>query len=127
METIFKSVYHTLKWLEALTGFSYREVNIILYFIIIPGIFSYYIGTLFKSKIPIIGFSLGVLIACIVIPDFKVFSSKAFDTAVDFLNWFEIIGLNYIQASVVFCVIVPLLMLLILVLLKKRVFSRISK
>ncbi len=126
METIFKSVYHTLKWLEALTGFSYREVNIILYFIIIPGIFSYYIGALFKSKIPVIGFLLGVLILCIAFPDFKVFSSKVFDTAVDFLNWFESIGLNYIQASVVFCVIVPLLMLLTFVLLKKK-FSRTSK
>lgn len=120
METVFKIVYDFLKWLEALTGFSYREINIIVYFIIIPAVFVYLIGKLLSSKIPFRLFLGLLLIALVTIPNFEVFSIHAFDVAVDFLNWFDNIGLNYIEASVVICVLVPILIIIGLVVLKKR-------
>jgi len=58
--------------------------------------------------------------AVLFIPDFEQFSSTLFDVSVDFLNWFDIIGLNYVQASVVICVLAPLLIIGILMYFKKR-------
>jgi len=36
MNEIFKLVYAFLKWISKITGFTYREINSIVYFIIVP-------------------------------------------------------------------------------------------
>ncbi len=109
MNEIFKIVYQSLKWMAKISGFSYREINIIVYYIIIPSIFIILIERILKTNYLKIGFSILIIISLLLIPDFNAFSSWLFDRSVDFLNWFDVIGLNYIQASVIICVVVPII------------------
>ena len=111
MNEAFKIVYDFLKWISKTSGFTYHEVNIIVYFIIIPAIIIYMIERILKTNYLKIGFVVLILLTIIIIPDFSVFSTSLFNKSVDFLNWFSIIGLNYIQTSVVICVIVPLIII----------------
>jgi len=112
MNKIFNIVYHIVIWLSELTGFTYREMNIIVYFIILPFIYFALIDRTFKFHYAKIGFSITTILALIAIPDFKSFSSLLFDKSVDFLNWFDVLGWNYIEASVIICVVLPVLLLI---------------
>lgn len=120
MNEIFQVVYEFLKWVSKISGLTYREVNIVLFFIAIPAIFIYLLGRILNKKLLIILFGILVLLAIIIIPDFETFSSKLFDKSVNFLNWFDQIGLNYIQASVIICVIIPTIIILLLIYLKRK-------
>uniref|UniRef100_UPI0040497802 hypothetical protein n=1 Tax=Flavobacterium sp. TaxID=239 RepID=UPI0040497802 len=120
MNKTFQLVYEFLKWFSKISGFTYHEVNIIVYFIIIPAVFIYLIGSILKRKVVIKIYAILVLIALILIPDFELFSTQLFNKSVDFLNWFDIIGLNYVQASVVICVIIPIIIVFLLVYYSKR-------
>jgi hypothetical protein len=123
MPKIFDFVYRSLKWLEELSGFSYEAVNIIIWFILLPTIFVLLIERILKTNYLKIAFVLIVLITLLVTPDFEVFSKTLFQKSVAFLNGFEYLGLNYIQASVLVCVILPLLVILTLVCIKKSKHS----
>ena len=120
MTELFDLVYRLLKWISRLTGLTYREVNIIVYFIIIPSLFFFLISRLYNKKYLIISFLILVLGALVIIPDFKVFADNLFDRSVDFLNWFENIGLNYVQASVIICVIIPILTIILLLYFNRK-------
>lgn len=120
MNDIFKATYDFLKWISKATGLTYHEVNIVVYFIIIPAIFIYLFERFFKTNYLKIGFGLIVLLTLIIVPDFKKFSALLFKKSVDFLNWFDIFGLNYIQASVVICVIIPIIIFSVFMYLHKR-------
>lgn len=119
MSEIFDLIYLLLKWISKITNFTYREINIIVYFILIPSLFLFLISNIFKQKYIIIVFLLLISILLLLIPDFELFSNYVFDRSVDFLNWFNILGLNYIQASVVICVIIPFIIIIILMYLQK--------
>ena len=124
MNDIFQVVYKFLKWISKISGLSYHEVNIIIYFIVIPAFFIFLLSKIFKQKMFIIGFLILIFISILIIPDFSKFSTLVFDKSVVFLNWFEYLGLNYIQASVVICVILPVLIILFLSYLdKNRIFK----
>lgn len=114
MNEVFKSVYLFLKWLSDITGLTYVEINIIVYFILIPSLFLFLISKIIRKKYPIIVFLGLVFVLIILVDDFEKFSKEVFDKSVVFLNWFKIVGLNYVQASVVICVILPILILLTL-------------
>lgn len=118
MNKIFNIVYHILIWLSELTGFTYREINIIVYFILLPFIYFTLIDRIFKFHYTKIGFSIATILALIAIPNFKSFSSSLFDKSVDFLNWFDVLGWNYIEASVIICVVLPVLLLVFFFYLK---------
>ena len=120
MNEIFDLVYNFLKWLSATTGLTYREVNIVVYFFLIPSLFVYLIGRLLRSKLPILVFLALSLISLLIIPDFERFSNRLFEKSVDFLEWFEVIGLNYVQASVIICVFIPLLLIGLLMYIKRK-------
>jgi hypothetical protein len=51
----------------------------------------------------------------VLIPDFSDFSDRLFELSVDFLLWFSVIGWNYIVASVIICVVIPLFVFIPLV------------
>ena len=120
MNEIFDVVYKCLKWLSEISGWTYHEINIIVYFIIIPLIFSFFVDKILKKNYFKIAVVSIVLISLILISDFEKFSTKLFNHSVDFLNWFEVFGLNYIQASVVICVIVPILIIVLLLYINKK-------
>ena len=120
MNEIFKVVYGILKWISKITGLTYHEINIVVYFIIVPAIFIYMLERISKTNYLKIGFGAIVLLTILIVSDFEKFSTLLFNKSVDFLNWFDVIGLNYIQASVVICVIIPIIILGLLMYLNKR-------
>lgn len=120
MSEIFQWVYELLKWISESTGLTYREVNIVVYFIVIPSLVIYLVSRIFKKPYLILGF-LGFIIASLVlIPDFETFSNWLFDKSVDFLNLFKVLGLNYTDASVLICVFIPIIFIVALMLFKKK-------
>jgi len=97
-------------YISEVTGFSYKESNIIVYFIIVPLVFLHLFDRLLKRNILKICFAILTLTILFSIGDFYAFSIKLFGISQDFLNWFSIIGWNYIEASVIICVILPFLL-----------------
>ena len=120
MEEIFQVIYKFLKWISKLTRFTYHEVNVIVYFIIIPSLFVFLLSKIYKRKSIIIGYSITIFVIIALIPDFKKFSTEVFLKCVDFLNWFQNFGLSYSQASVIICVIIPVLIIFLLIYRNKR-------
>lgn len=120
MNEIFQIVYDFLKWTSRISGMTYHEVNIIVYFIIIPAFFIFLLSKIFKKKSLILGFLFFIILTIIIVPDFAKFSTDLFEKSVEFLNWFECLGLNYIQASVVICVVIPVIVIISLIYLTKK-------
>ncbi|AIZ42403.1 hypothetical protein [Cellulophaga baltica] len=111
MDRIFQVVYKTLKWISEISGLTYHEVNIIVYYMVIPTLFIFLISKIFKAKSLLIGFIIFLLFVVFVISDFEKFATALFEGSVNFLNSFSQVGLNYVQASVVICVIIPTVIL----------------
>ena len=93
-----------------LTGLTYNEVNIIVYYLIIPLTWTLMIDYLtempFLTPMIIIGWIIFLW------KDQMKFRDRcdwAFDKSVDFLLYFKKIGWNYIVSSVIICVVVPVL------------------
>lgn len=110
MDGVFDLVYQILKWFSDLSGFTYREINIIVYFIIVPFFFLHLIDRIVGKNYFKIGFSLVSIVSLLIIQDFESFSETMFDASVRFLKWFEIIGWNYTETSVIICVLFPLVL-----------------
>ncbi|MBG6131539.1 hypothetical protein IWQ47_003142 [Aquimarina sp. EL_43] len=109
MEFLFEITYDFLKFLEKLTGFSYKEINIIIWFFLIPFTWMFLLDKITEKNYFKIGFFAIVLIILITIPDFENFANWSFNSSVDFLNLFNNIGSNYKTSSVVICLLIPLL------------------
>ncbi|SDF47535.1 hypothetical protein SAMN04487992_11728 [Cellulophaga baltica] len=69
----------------------------------------------------LIGFIIFQLFVVFVIPDFEKFATTLFEGSVNFLNSFSQVGLNYVQASVVICVIIPTAILAALMYWNKKI------
>jgi hypothetical protein len=120
MNFIFAIVYEVLKWFSWATALTYREINIVVYFIIIPFIFLLYIDRILKVHYLKIGFSLVTITTLFIINDFEEFSSLWFDRSVVFLKWFDVIGWDYIEASVIICVVLPAFVFALLAFLNRQ-------
>ena len=59
-------------------------------------------------------FSILVLLSMILIKDFRLFSDSLFDKSVKFLEWFKLIGWNYVVSSVIICVFIPIIVLILI-------------
>ena len=93
-----------------LTGLTYNEVNIIVYYLIIPLTWTLMIDYL--TKMPFL--TPMIIIGWIIFlwKDQMKFRDRcdwAFDKSVDFLLYFKKIGWNYIVSPVIICVVVPVL------------------
>ncbi len=93
-----------------ITGTTYNEVNIIVYYLVIP--LSWTIMLDYITRMPFL--TLLFLLAWIVFiwkdkMDFRNRCDLAFKKSVDFLLWFQKIGWNYIVSSVIICVVIPIL------------------
>jgi hypothetical protein len=120
MNDIFHLVYTFLKWISKTFGLTYHEVNVIVYFIVIPGCFVFLLGKILKEKYIFRCYLILIFLTIMFLPDFEQFSTNLFQQSVDFLNWFEHLGLNYIQASVVICVFIPILIIVLLFYFSRR-------
>ncbi|MFA6281520.1 MAG: hypothetical protein WCY05_03350 [Candidatus Omnitrophota bacterium] len=115
MQIIFSIVYYFLLFLSMITGLTYKEINIITYYILIPFIFICLIDKIIKKHISKIAFILGLLVFCLTIKNPRIYAKWLFDQSVIFLQRFEKIGWNYIVASVIICVIIPGILLCLLI------------
>ncbi len=122
METIFNIVANVLFSIAQNTGLTYNEINIIIYYVIIPFTFTVLIDIYFKNHITKLVFFALLLIAVFFIQDFSKFSDWLFSVSVNFLNIFSFIGINYITSSVIFCVllVITIYIFLIAAIVKKR-------
>lgn len=93
-----------------ITGSTYNEVNIVVYYLLIP--LSWAIMIDYLTKLPLLS-SLFVLAWIVFLwKDSMKFRERcdwAFMKSVDFLLWFKRIGWNYIVSSVIICVVLPIL------------------
>ena len=107
MNPVFYVVAHTLNWVAFMTGFTYNEINIIAYYIILPFVYAALIDRILRKHILKIIYVVAWAGALCLIKDFGAFSNSLFNASVDFLLMFSHVGLNYVSASVVICVILP--------------------
>ena len=108
MNTTFRIVYVALKQLSEITGLTYNEINVFVYYIVIPMIYLTMVDKIMKKHILKIVFA-GMVITTAVFVDLEKFSDSLFDASVQFLLWFKVFGWNYIVASVIICLVIPLI------------------
>ena len=110
MLPIFAAVAGTEHIIAKLTGATYNEVNIIVYYLLIP--LSWAAMVDYITKIPFLFIMYIVAWSIFLWKDPMKFRDRcdwAFDKSVDFLLWFKKIGWNYVVSSVIICVVVPVL------------------
>lgn len=107
MSFVFSIVALTLDWIAAVTGFTYNEINIIAYYILLPFVYVALIDRILRTHVGKIVYVLGWVTALVLIRDFRTFSDALFQGSVDFLLAFSGAGLDYVAASVLICVILP--------------------
>jgi hypothetical protein len=93
-----------------LTGLTYNQVNIIVYYLLIP--LSWTVMLDYITMMPFLTpmFIIGWVIFLWKDPmRFRNRCDWAFKKSVDFLLYFKKIGWNYIVSSVIICVVVPVL------------------
>ena len=93
-----------------LSGTTYNEVNIIVYYLVIP--LSWMVMVDYITKMPFLTPMFILAWVIFLWKDKMKFRNRcdlAFDKSVVFLLWFKKIGWNYIVSSVIICVVVPIL------------------
>ncbi len=112
---IFHLVANLLLFIGKKTGLTYNEVNIIIYYFLIPLTWCLMLDVILDTFYLTIGwgvFVLGFLAAC---RDFKAYADWLFGKSVDFLNLFNKIGSSYNTTSVWICVALPFMVYSILI------------
>lgn len=110
VQRIFNSVADCLMQLAKKFGLTYNEVNVILYYLLIPLSWCVMLDCRFHRPYCTIGF----MVLWSVIPfakhrHFREWCDTVFYASVNFLNWFNRFGGNYVLNYVIICVLVPLL------------------
>lgn len=109
-KSIFSIVAQALSWVACKLDLTYNEVNILVYYLFIPlswtVMFDCWLG------MPLTTFALVFIWVGIFIATrhtFRLWCDKAFQYSVNFLNWFNRWGGNYVLNSVIICVLIPIL------------------
>ncbi len=123
MDYFFDLTYNFLKYLERVTGLSYEEINVIIWFIGIPFSWSILIDKVYQKNYFKIGFTI-LILAIVSLFDFENFSKILFNTSVDFLNFFSVFGSTYKTTSVIICLGIPFLIYAFLI--RKVYFNKAS-
>lgn len=118
VKSIFSIVAGSLLWIGRKTGMTYNEVNILVYYLLIP--LSWTIMLDCWIGIPVTTGALLCIWAGIFIATrhtFRMWCDWAFMDSVDFLNWFNRWGSNYVLSSVIICVVIPIAIYALLIML----------
>ncbi len=106
----FNLVSNTLLFIGRKTGLTYNEVNILVFYLLIPlswtALFDCWLGLPIASAAFLFVW-LGIFIAIRHI--FREWCDWTFQGSVIFLNWFNRWGGNYVLNSVIICVLLPLI------------------
>ena len=116
VQNVFTLVASSLLWIGRKTGLTYNEVNIVFYYLLIPLSGTIMLDCLIHkpySTAALLFTWLGIFIA--TRHTFREWWDWAFQDSVDFLNWFNRWGGNYVLNSVIICVLVPLIVYSILI------------
>lgn len=116
IQRIFAWVASLLLWVGRITGLTYNEVNILVYYLLIPLSWTVMVDCLIKkpyTTAALLFVWVGIFIA--TRHTFREWCDWAFKDSVDFLNWFNCLGGNYVLNSVIICVVVPLIVYGILI------------
>ena len=117
IKKIFNIVANSLLFIARKTKLTYNEINVLLYYLIIPIswtiLFDCWLG-LPLTTAALLFVWLGIFIA--TRHYFRQWCDWVFKNSVDFLNCFNRIGGNYKLNSVIFCVIIPIVIYLALIL-----------
>jgi hypothetical protein len=114
-EKIFNWVVKRLLKLAWKFKLSYHEINIILYFFVVPFSWFVILDALFEFhylKLSILIFCMGFFVGC---TDFKLFATDLYRKSVQFLMYFNRFGSNYIASSVLICLVVPICIYVLLI------------
>ena len=114
MNFLFRLVADGLIWIAGITGLTYNEVNIIAYYMVLPFLYLALLDRLWGRHVLKAGFVGLWALLMLGLGDFQRFSDRLFGLSQDFLKMFEHLGLDYIEASVVVCVLLPGLLLVVL-------------
>lgn len=130
---IFGIVAVILAFMAKLIGITYKEMNIFVYYFVIPitwcRMLDYIFGTIIECPsytdeelvalgavrymaIPVLTVLWCLLWVFVVYYNrhgFRAWCVRAFDNSVRFLLWFRVIGWNYYVSSVIICVLIPAL------------------
>lgn len=117
----FAVVANSLLFIGKKTGLTYNEVNILVYYLLIPlswtVMFDCWVGLPITSA-ALMCVWIGIFIA--TRHTFREWCDQAFQDSVNFLNWFNRWGGNYVLNSVIICVLLPLLVYSVLIWLLLR-------
>ena len=106
----FQFVASALYFIAQNLGLSYNDINIIVYYLIVPLTWTVMIDFLIKAPITtILLVTAWLVILTVHHNNFRHWCDWAFKKSVDFLLWFKHIGWDYYLSSVLICVVVPLI------------------
>jgi hypothetical protein len=117
MNFIFRIVANLLVYIGRKTGLTYNEINIVVYYFLIPFSWLILLDIIFDFhylKIAFVVYCLGFAVGC---RNFRTYSDWLFGKSVSFLNYFNRFGSNYVASSVWICVSIPILIYAILFIL----------
>lgn len=116
VQRIFDVTARMLLWVADKIGLTYNEVNILVYYLLIPLSWTVMFDCWLKSPYTTGALAfvwIGIFIA--TRHTFREWCDLAFQDSMDFLNWFNRWGGNYILNSVIICVVVPLVVYVLLI------------
>jgi hypothetical protein len=96
--------------LAKITKLTYNEINIIVYYFIVPFSYFFLLDIIFEFhylKISFVIFTIGFFTGC---RNFKNYSDKLFRRSANFLLYFNRFGSNYEASSVIICLSLPLVL-----------------
>lgn len=118
MKTLFNIVMWSLHFIAKITHLTYNEINVILYYWLIPLLWAILLDNYIKLPLfSIIICGIWVMILIVQRKRFSFFCDHLFNTSVSFLLYFRKIGWSYTISSVIICVVIPLLITMGLILL----------
>ncbi len=107
---VFGIVYLLLVGLSKVTGLTYNQINIVVYYSLIPALWLY---MLLHSWIAVVVWLFGWLVFALV-TDFREVCDQMFVLSVKFLLSFKWCGMDYVVSSVFWCVVVPIIITILL-------------
>lgn len=116
VQRIFDVTAKMLLWVADKIGLTYNEVNILVYYLLIPLSWTIMFDCWLKRPYTTGALSfvwMGIFIA--TRHTFREWCDWAYQDSIDFLNWFNRWGGNYILNSVIICVVVPLVVYVLLI------------
>ena len=115
--TIFNKTALLLVKTAQKVNLTYNEVNIIVYYMIVPLTWCIMLDFILNSWpwMSVVWLTLCVVVTWWHRKDFSTWCDWAFEKSVNFLLWFRRIGWNYYKASVIICVVLPIAIYVILI------------